>query len=236
MAGTTCHWACGTGAMKGTGITPELKALTFPRHGHSLVGTRSAGSGNHPGYYGSSQIQSSCGCPVHTHPGLGGESRAVESPCDVGTQPGPLPPGWRPGSQIPCGLRAWLTVQPHHTAAAGPDHAGFSGSQNKVQGAHCTASATTNGDATWCWTNSQDPQPPTEGRAAHLPSPCLRHSFPQDTQGQGELATETHRSVTAQQGHPGFKSKASLEGESGPLPWLPFLAVLAGPKFCGQWH
>lgn len=61
---------------EGRWVTPELKALTFPRHGHSLVGTRSAGSGNRPGGYGTSQIQSSCGCPVHTHPGLGGESRA----------------------------------------------------------------------------------------------------------------------------------------------------------------
>lgn len=77
-AGTTCHWACGTGAMKGAGITPELKALTFPRHEHNLVGTQSAGSGNRPGCYGRSQIQSSCGCPVHTHLGLGGESGAVK--------------------------------------------------------------------------------------------------------------------------------------------------------------
>jgi hypothetical protein len=59
-------------------ITPGLKALTFLRHGHSWVDNQSAGSGNSPGYCGRSQPQSSCGCPVHTHPGLERERRAVK--------------------------------------------------------------------------------------------------------------------------------------------------------------
>lgn len=63
---------------KGPWITPGLKALTFLRHGHSLVDNQSAGSGNYPGCCGRSQPQSSCGCPGHIHQGLGGESRVVK--------------------------------------------------------------------------------------------------------------------------------------------------------------
>lgn len=50
----------------------QAGALTFRRPGRSLEDSRSAGSGSRPGCYGRSRSQSSCGCPVHTHPGLGG--------------------------------------------------------------------------------------------------------------------------------------------------------------------
>lgn len=50
----------------------QAGALTFRRPGRSLEGSRSAGSGSRPGCYGRSRPQSSCGCPAHTRPGLGG--------------------------------------------------------------------------------------------------------------------------------------------------------------------
>lgn len=104
----------------------------------------------------------------------------------------------------------------------------------KWQGTHCTACATTNWDSTWCWTTSQDPQSPTEGRAAH---PVPKSLFPSRYTGAGGAS---HRDpqicLLYYKATPGLKSKASLEGESGPLPQPPCLAVLAGPKFCGQWH
>ena len=46
--------------------------LTFQRLGRSSEGSRSAGSGSHPGCYGRSRPRSSCGCPARTRPGLWG--------------------------------------------------------------------------------------------------------------------------------------------------------------------
>ena len=79
-------------------------ALTFQRLGRSLEDTRNAGSGSRPGCYGRSQPQSSCGCPVHTRPGLGGaeegDGRDAQSLRPSSEPPQPAPGAWVSGQLV----------------------------------------------------------------------------------------------------------------------------------------